>query len=186
MEQKNQNSLAKPTLKLISELTKKTNKFDLIRKFNHLTIDNIIDSNCEAISILKKEYTENHIEQLTGILVMDLNESFKKTLKEDEIEEISIEITNSYLSNLSFEDLFLCFKNIKRTNQYGDLSINKILTSLNDYFETKTSKIEQINYNKHLSTKFTGNSYSESEKNRVKKLMDNGMIDLLKNNSELK
>jgi hypothetical protein len=165
---------------LFHDLMNKTKKTELIRKYNSLTLDKIIKHGYPSIGSLQHQHSVSTIEIVTGILINDLSESFGKDLKDAHIEELSIEINNSIYRNLSFEELYIAFNGLKKSNVIGKLTINKVLRHLEEFMEVRTNLFMTHNYNNHLATKFKSPTSAEIENERVKKLMHDGGLEMMK------
>jgi hypothetical protein len=134
-------------------ILEKSSKIDLIRSFGKLTLSRIVEEKYPSISSLEKVYEPDKIEKICMILVSDLSGSFDDELSDNEVQEIAVEINSTMLRNLSLEDLYLAFKELKSSEIYGRLTVNKTLKHLKKYMERKLDAVYEKNYNRYLELK---------------------------------
>jgi len=131
----------------------KASKIDLIRSFGGLTLSKILESGYPTLGALKRVHGIERIETITSILFLDLNSSFGDELSPEHVQEISAELTSSNLINLSLEDIYFVCRLIKTSENYGKLTVNKVLKTLSSHFEKRIKKAGEISLNSHLSQK---------------------------------
>lgn len=156
---------------LFDSLENKATKMDIIRTYNGLTLSKVVDNNLPTIGLLQKEYGLEKVELFTGMLIKDLSSSFENDLKTHQIDELTVEINNSVLRNMSLEGIFVACQDLKKSNVIGKLSVSKVLKHLNTFFEEQSKLIMQKNYNNHLAQKFYDpieNRESEKEKQQMR------------------
>ncbi len=133
----------KASKQVLQSLLEKASKKELIRSFNGLTIEKIIESKPTSLGQIQKDYTQDKAEHLTMILVADFALAFKDDLSKYDFEEIVLELNNSLLRNLSLEDVYLCLKELKSVKMYGKVNVNQILVHFNEYSERKQLKFAE-------------------------------------------
>jgi hypothetical protein len=133
-------------------------KTSLIRAFSKLTLHQIIESKYPSIARVTKLNGIEKVEKVVALLLFDLSASFSGELNKDSVEELTIEISSSHLKTLSFEDLYLAFRDLKKAKNFGKLNVNKVLKALDDHQEKRSDTAYEINYNKHLSEKYVDNT----------------------------
>lgn len=138
----------------------KASKTDIIRTFGKLSMKQILTSDYPTVGQLKRYYPVEKVEQVISIIFLDLSASFEGALNQDECAEISIEVSSSILSNLSIEDLYYTCRKIKTSKVFGKLSVNKVLSAINEHFENRCTKAGEMSYNESLAHKF-GSAPSE-------------------------
>ena len=139
----------KPTV--MQMMLEKASKADLIRQFNTINLPAILEGNYPLIAGLKRQHGLAKVEKIVKIMVLDLSTAFGEELN-TVADELAVEIASLHY-NLTLEDIFLVFKQLKTTPIYGKINQNKVLTALNDYWEERMEKVEKINLNKHLQNK---------------------------------
>ena len=150
----------------------KASKTEMIRSFSNLSVNKILDNNYPSLSKLKREHGIEKTEKAIAVVVADLGQSFEGALNPEAIEEICVEISSSFLSNMSLEDVYLCCRDIKLSNTYGKLTINKVMNHLNKHMDERCNTAERKNYNNHLASKFTDHDRGAQEKVEKAKFHD--------------
>jgi len=135
----------------------KASKLELIERFSRLSTAQIIRSRYPSIAELRMQYGNEKTTKLAMVLVHDLNHSFSGEMDENQIEEIGAELCGSLLKNVSLEDVYLAFRNLKIADVYGKLTVNKCLKALEKQLKERTDQIAEKNYNEHLANKFVDN-----------------------------
>lgn len=138
-------------------------KIDLIRKFSILTPELIVKNQYPAICTLCRSHSQEQVEEILILLVDDLSKSFDSALDGESIKEVAIEISSSTFRNLSLEDIFYAFRQIKMAKNYGKLNLNKILKSLQEQLNKRSELITLQNYNNHISKQYSAVRNLESE-----------------------
>lgn len=147
----------------------KVSKVAIIRKFSGLTLNNIFENKYPSLVTLKKQYSLEKLEKVMSILLHDLSLSFNGELTKEDVEEVCAEINSSSLKNLTLEDIYLVCRNIKLSNNYGKLNVNKIMTELIKHQDNRFKAAEHYSYNKHLENKFVDNDRKpKKEVERIK------------------
>lgn len=139
----------KPTV--MQMFLEKASKTDLMRTFNTLTIDRVINDNYPTLGMLNRSCGADKVEKVLTVLVLDLTTAFEGELNK-QAQELAVEIATVH-RNLCLEDVYLVFRQLKSTPIYGKLTQNKVLAALNKHFEEKINEVDKISYEKHLSTK---------------------------------
>lgn len=138
---------------LIEELIAEKSKLELIRSFSNLTIKNIIENKTPSIGQLKKQHGFVRIENALTIICNDLNDSFENELSTNSIDELVVELSTGLNNNLTLEDVYLAFKELKYNNSHGKITLNKILKAISNHFNEKINMAEQISLSEHLAYK---------------------------------
>lgn len=128
-------------------------KIEMIRTFGKLSLMKIIELDYPSVGDLKRSHGVETTEKVIAILMFDLSAAFDGVLDKDEVAEICAEVTSSILGNLTLEDIFLVCRKIKTSKQFGKLSINKVLSALNDHFEKRLDTAERYSQNQALAHK---------------------------------
>ncbi len=110
---------------------------DMIRQFGKISIHQIVSSKFPKIGELRRVQGLKKTESAIGILLSQLSRSFDNALSRDDIMELCAEITSSHLLSLTLEDIFFVCRNIKRTNQFGKLNLNKVLSALDKHLNER-------------------------------------------------
>lgn len=134
-------------------ILEKASKTDLIRNFSNLTLDKIVQNKYPAVGQLKREYGAEKVEKCVAIIVLDLSASFNGELSQEEAFEVAAEVSSSLLGNLSLEDVYFVCRQIKTSDNYGKLNVNKVLKTLKKHLNERSNKVATANYNDHLSRK---------------------------------
>ncbi len=142
----------------------KASKIEMIRVFSKLTLDRIVQEKYPSIGTLSRTFGLEKTEKMMGIILHDLSSSFDGVLDKSQVQEICAEISSSVLRNLSLEDVYLVCRNIKLSDHYGKLNINKVLKTLNKHMDDRSNIAYEYNLNHHLSTKFV----DDNRKNTMK------------------
>jgi hypothetical protein len=95
------------------------------------------------------------VEKALNVLVFDLAASFEVEFNQNQVDEIVAEITSGVLINLSFEDVYFVFRQMKFSDTYGKLNLNKILKSLEQHLDERSKIITKENHSRHLSFNYT-------------------------------
>lgn len=118
------------------------------------TIKDAIESNTPSFSLLKRQYGEVKAEAYIKMWILDLVGSINtaRTLSESQIDEIAMLILSEYYM-ITITDISLIFKNAK-TGKYGNLyetlSMDKILSWFNEYFNERCSIGGMMTRNEHI------------------------------------
>lgn len=170
METQKQNNKRLPTIMQMT-LDQKS-KIDLIKSFNSLTPDLIVQNKYPSISALARKYSVDKVETVTAIMLHDLSSSFNGELTEDEVNELNAELHSSiHLKNLSLEDVYYCFRQLKTKQHNRKLSVSSVLNAMNQQFEKRTQTAAKINYNAHLSHKHIGDRSENDELEKHRKAL---------------
>ena len=136
----------------------KASKVQMIRAFSKLSLPSLLKTDYPSVGAITREYGIEQTEKVMAIVLHDLSASFDGALDPDDVEEITAEISSSILRNISLEGLYLTCRNIKKSDNYGKLNVNKVLKALEKHFNDLSDAVAQDNYNKHLSVKENRNS----------------------------
>lgn len=132
-------------------LLEKASKLELMRSFNTISLLQIIEGNYPCIAVLEHKYGLEKTEKALKILTLDLTAAFADDCKLM-VDELVVELSTSY-RNLSLEDVYFVFKELKAKPIYGKLNNNKVLKEFKEYWDKRLDAADEYNYNKHLSTK---------------------------------
>lgn len=132
-------------------LLEKASKTDLVRQFNSITLPAILEGSYPVIGGLKREHGLEKVEKVVKIMVLDLSTAFGDELNAV-ADELAIEIASLHY-NLTLEDLYLVFKQLKATPIYGKMTQNKVLVAIDKHWNERMEAAENINYIKHLEKK---------------------------------
>lgn len=117
-----------------------------------------------SIGALKRTHGASTIENCVGVLIEDLNGSFGGDLSQSQMEELIAEITTGFNQNISLEGVYLAFKEVKYTQNFGKLNVNKVLKIVADQLDKACNYAGVLSHNKHLAIK---ESCSDVERNSV-------------------
>lgn len=134
-------------------LSRKGSKIDLIKNFGNLTMRQIVVEKPAAIGKLRRLSNAKAVERASAMLFADLSGSFAGELSREQILELNAELHHSSYRNLSLEDLYLICRRIKVSDVYGKLTINKVLRTIDNYWNEKQNEAAKYHYNKHLAVK---------------------------------
>lgn len=137
-------------------LSAKASKLDLIGAFGTLTTKSIIAEAYPSIATLEQSHGREKVRNAIGVIIADLNQSFSGDLSTGEIMEIVEETRVGITCNLSLEDIYFVCRKVKTSGAFK-LKVPTLLKAINDHLNEKSNEIANMNYNKHLSTKFTDN-----------------------------
>ena len=132
-------------------MLEKASKTDLVRQFNNITLPAILEGNYPVIGGLKREHGLEKVEKVVKIMILDLSTAFGDELNAV-ADELAIEISSLHY-NLTLEDIYLVFKQLKATPIYGKMTQNKLLVALDKYWNERMDAAANINYRKHLEKK---------------------------------
>lgn len=138
-------------------------KVDLIRSFSNLSIHQIVEQRYPSISKLSQQYGIEKTEKVVQVLVLDLASAFDSELGDDQVAEISAELTSGLNRSMSMEDIYLICREIKTSSSFGKLTVNKVLTAARKHLEAKTKAAADYSLNKHLSNKHIDRTRLEDE-----------------------
>jgi len=156
---------------VFQKVLEKASKRDLIRQFGTLSVQSIIKDEYPTIGQLKRTYPVKQLEKVCSVILADLSESFNGELEDDDIEEISAELNSTMIFlNLTIEDVFLACRDIKSSDTFGKLSVNKVLSAFKKHFDKRSNLIQNKNENEHLSHKFSGLDERQQSQNEQKEL----------------
>lgn len=141
---------AVPTV--MAKALEKTSKTELIRTFGKLTTTQILRTGYPSISKLERSYPDK-IEKVVQMLVADVNHSFGNEMDTLAIEEVAVELLTPPLRNLSLEDVFVAFREMKAKETFGKLTVHKVTTSLNKYWNQRLKLAAEVSYQNHVSAK---------------------------------
>ncbi|MDT8412682.1 MAG: hypothetical protein RQ875_09490 [Vicingaceae bacterium] len=127
----------------------KASKTELMRQFNGISLPAILEGDYPTVGKLSKMYGVEKLEKVIKVLVLDLSTAFEGELSKV-ADELAVEISTTHY-NLTLEDVYLVFKQLKATPVYGKLTQNKVLAAINKHWEERIAAAEHINYNKHLA-----------------------------------
>lgn len=141
-------------------ISEKVSKLELIKAFGTNTMASIVAQNPPSLGILKRQNGEEKVSNAVAVIVADLSQAFNGDLTKDDIIEVVTEIMSGLTINLSLEDVYLICRNIKISHDYK-LKQSVVLKRANDYLNERSNYVANINYNKHLSTKFKDDRTSD-------------------------
>ncbi len=146
----------------IDQLSKK----EIIQAFSSLTPSKIVKAGYPSVSVLSRQYGPAKIERSLSVLFSDFGNSFDKPLKPVQVEELTAELTSDYMMrSLSLEDVYYALRELKINNQYGAISINKVLKSLRDHNAVRMETVQRLNESKHASGKYLHAERSSEQSN---------------------
>ena len=135
----------------------RASKVELIRFFSSLTVEEVVQNDYPSVGLLKKEHGLQKVEKAMSVLLYDLSSSFDGSLKKEDVQEIAAEVSSSTLANLSLEDIYLSCREIKTSEHYGKLNVNKVLKTMHKHLAARTDVAAKISYNHHLANKVVDN-----------------------------
>lgn len=139
---------------MFQKVLEKTSKMELIRTFASLTPAKILNGNFPSIAKLARQYGKEQVEKVNAVLFADLSSSMDGDLDQEQISEICVELNSEFmLYNLTIEDIYYVCRQIKTSELYGKLTVNKVLKALRKHAEERTTLAITLNENEHLATK---------------------------------
>ena len=129
----------------------KASRTDLMRAFNQLSTQKIIEVGYPGISILRRGYGTEKVEKVLEVLIVDLSLAFDAELG-DQAEELAVEISTRW-GSLTLEDVYVCFGDVKKGKHFGKLTQNKVLNALEKQHNNRINASDDYNYNRHLAQK---------------------------------
>lgn len=158
-------------------------RLDIVRVFGSYSLQKIINDKPPTIGELKKQHGSEKIETALAIVVHDLGLSFDGEITKEHALEIAAEISSTILRNITLEGVFVTCQEIKRSDVFGKLNINKVLKAMHRHLEEQCEAISSKNYNNHLAQKFNTDSERSSTKReeRIREQQHDYELDKLKN-----
>ena len=123
---------------------------ELVKRMGRLTMPDVIRGGFPTFFSLKNEFGEERVEKVLAIVVKETSAYFEKEFDTEKARDVAAEIITVY-GNLTMEDMFVCFQQIKRQQQFGKLTANKILKQVNDYVDKRLEEGGRISLNEHLA-----------------------------------
>lgn len=139
-------------------------RLDIVRTFGSYSLQRIINDRPPTIGELQKIHGSEKVETALAIVVHDLGLTFDGEISKDQALEIATEISSTILRNVTLEGVFVTCQEIKRSDVFGKLNINKILKAMHKHLEEQCEAISTKNYNEHLARKFNTDAERSSTK----------------------
>jgi hypothetical protein len=137
----------------VEAIIEKSSKIELIKQFSNLSIEKIVKEKTPSIGMLAKQYGEEVMQNVIGVVISDLNESFNGDLSRSNIEELIAEITTGFNRNITLEGIFITCKNLKYKNDTMKITLSKVLKAVINHHEEVMQLAMKLNYSDHLSKK---------------------------------
>ena len=125
---------------------------ELVKRMGRLTMPDVIRGGFPTLFALKRHYDEEKVEKVLAVVVQETSAYFEKALDDERARDVAAEIMTAY-GNMTMEDMFVCFQQMKRQAQFGKLTPNKILKQVNDYVDKRLEEGGRMSLNEHLQRK---------------------------------
>lgn len=160
----------------------------VVKHYGGLTLQKALQSNTASVSKLSKTYGHEKISEAIGKIFIGTSLYFDGTLPNNKAAIISEEIFSNYeYRSLKLEDLVALCVEIKQSNIYGSLTLNKILTALSDYWKRREQQAIQnsITASENAKSILGESDIDKRIHNSVRQLEDSSKI-IVKNRLSVK
>lgn len=168
-------------------ISEKASKLELIQRFGHLTLKEIVNQEYPSIGLLERAHGDEKISKAIAVIVADLSSSFSGDLNKDEIIEIATEIRCGLTRNITLEGLYLLCSELKRSS-IMKLKVNHVLKAVEAHLNEQSNQHEMRNYNAHLANKYHDpretNAFDDPEFKKFK--VDRFAKEMIEKNQKLK
>jgi len=133
-------------------ISEKASKLELIERFGHLNLKEIVHQEYPTIGSLERMHGKDSTENAMAVIVADLSSSFSGDLDKNDIMEIVTEVRSGLNRNITLEGLYLVCQELKRSGIFK-LRLNHVLKAFESHLNEQMKAYELKNYNQHLATK---------------------------------